>query len=444
MGFWICFFAALACLPLPARAEDWPCWRGPRGDGTSLETGTVTGWDGPSGRNIAWKTELPGAGHASPIVCGDRIFTVSCREDRGERVLVCLDRANGRILWEKTVLTAPLEKKHRLNSHASGTPASDGKLVYAAFAGVDPSVPKSDRSYTNEKEGEPGDPCEMVVTAYDFEGRCRWRERPGRFASRHGFCSSPVLFENLVILNGDYDGDAYLVALDKTSGKTVWKTPRENKTRSYSTPIVRQVGPRTQLMLSGNRCVASYDPRTGKRQWIIDGPTEQFVASLVYNGELLFLTAGFPDFHIMAIRPDGAGNVTKTHVAWHTTQGCAYVPSPTVAGGGKYFLVVSDNGVASCFEARTGQRHWMERIGPHYSASLLEAGGLVHFLSDRGVTTIVRPGPKFEVVAENRLGEDCYASPAVSGGCIYIRAEKHLFCIAPAANRAGSSQAAGE
>jgi outer membrane protein assembly factor BamB len=131
----------------------------------------------------------------------------------------------------------------------------------------------------------------------------------------------------------------------------------------------------------------------------------------------------------MGIRPDGEGNVTKTHVAWRTTKGCAYVPSPIVAGDGKYFLVVSDGGIASCFDAATGKRHWMERIGAHYSASLVEAKGLVHFLADDGTTTIIRPGPKFEVVAENKLGENCYASPAISQGRIYVRAEKHLWCM---------------
>jgi outer membrane protein assembly factor BamB len=141
------------------------------------------------------------------------------------------------------------------------------------------------------------------------------------------------------------------------------------------------------------------------------------------------MTAGYPEFHIMGIRPDGHGNVTDTHVAWHTTKGCSYVPSPIVADDGRYFLVVSDTGIASCFEADTGHRYWMKRIGPHYSASLVEADGLVHFLSDRGVTTIVRPGPEFDVVAENPLGEECRASPAISQGRIYIRAEKHLYCI---------------
>jgi outer membrane protein assembly factor BamB len=409
----------------PAVAEDWPCWRGPRGDGTSLEENLPLHWSGPENRNIARKVEIPGRGHASPIVVGDRIFLASCREDRGDRILLCLDRRSGRILWEKTVLHAPLEKKHRLNSYASSTPATDGRRVYVTFFEADSGPGK----LTNLLSSLQGTPGQMVVAAYDLDGRQRWLVRPGKFSSIHGYCSSPVLFENLVILNGDHDGDAYLVALDRDSGRTVWKTPRENKTRSYCTPIIRQIDGRTQMILCGSLCVASYDPHDGTRHWIIDGPTEQYVASPVYNGNLVLITAGFPELHIMGIRPDGHGNVTGTHVAWHTTKGCAYVPSPIVGGGGKYFLVVSDGGIASCFEADTGRRYWMKRIGPHYSASLVEAGGLVHFLSDQGVTTIVRPGPEFEPLAENALGEDCYASPAISGGRIYIRAERHLYCI---------------
>lgn len=394
-------------LAAAAVAEDWPGWRGPRGDGSSLEKNVPIRWNGKDGQGVVWKTPIPGKGHASPIVSGERIFLVSCREDTKDRSLLCLDRATGRILWEQVVVNAPLEEKHRLNSHASSTPATDGKFVYVSFL----------------------DRTEMLAAAYDFAGQRQWLVRPGKFSSQHGYCSPPLLFENLVILNGDHDGDAYLVAIDRADGKTVWKTPRENKTRSYCTPIIRQIDGRTQMMLSGSKCVASYDPRDGSRHWIIDGPTEQYIASLVYNGDLLFLTAGFPEFHIMGIRPDGRGNVTKTHVAWHTTKGCSYVPSPILAGGGKYFLVVSDTGIASCFDAASGKRHWMERIGTHYSASAVEAEGLVHFLDDNGTTKIVRPGEKFEVVAENPLGEECYASPAIGGGRVYLRGEKHLYCI---------------
>jgi outer membrane protein assembly factor BamB len=183
------------------------------------------------------------------------------------------------------------------------------------------------------------------------------------------------------------------------------------------------------MVLAGAKCVASYDPRDGRQHWFIEGPTEQYVASLVYNGDLLFMTAGFPTYHILGIRPNGRGNVTATHVAWQTTKNCAYVPSPILGGNGKYLLVVADGGIATCFEAQTGKVHWKERIGPHFSASPVEADGRVFFLSDRGVTTVVRPGPEFAVLSKNELGEDCYASPAISQGQIFLRGERHLYCI---------------
>jgi outer membrane protein assembly factor BamB len=394
-----------------AAGEDWPCWRGPRGDGTSLETGVPVRWSGTD--NVAWKVEVPGLGHASPIVWQDRIFLVTCLEETCDRQLLCLDRATGKTLWTQTVLHAALEDKHQLNSYASSTPATDGTAVYVSFL----------------------DGASMVVAAYDLSGTRKWLVRPGEFHSKHGFCSCPVLFDDKVIVNGDHDGDAYLVALHRATGKTLWKVDRENKTRSYCTPLVRQVDGQPHLILSGSKSVASYDPRDGSRYWIIDGPTEQFVASMVYNGELLFMTCGFPDHHMMGIRPDGHGNVTDTHVVWRTTENASYVPSPIAADN--YFLVVSDAGIASCLEAKTGKRAWKQRIGRRYSASLVSAGGLVYFLSDDGLTTVVRPGPQFEKVAENELGEACFASPAISRGQIFQRAEKHLYCIgtSPAAAR---------
>jgi hypothetical protein len=412
----------------PAGAENWPAWRGPRGDGSSLEKDLPDRWNGPRGENIAWKVEIPGKGHASPIVWGDRLFVASCREESQQRLLLCLQRASGRILWQREVLRAPLEHKNPLNSYASSTPATDGKLVYVTFLEADPRAPvnTAGAKYADQTASVGW----MVVAAYDFDGNQRWMVRPGAFNSTHGFCSPPLLFDDLVIVNGDHDGDSYLVALKRATGETVWKVPRKHRIRSYCPPLVRQIDGRTQMVLSGAGCVASYDPRNGKQHWIIEGPTEQYVASLVYNGKLLFMTAGFPTFHILAIRPDGQGDVTDTHVVWQTTKGCAYVPSPIVAGGDRYLLVVSDGGIASCFEAQTGERRWMERIGPHFSASPVEAEGRVLFLSDRGVTTIVRPGPEFTVAAKNELGEDCYASPAVSQGRIYIRGEKNLYCIA--------------
>ncbi len=394
---------AMSVLVRSAQAENWPAWRGPRGDGTSDERNVPTHWSGTE--NVAWKVAVSGVGHASPIVWEDSIFVVSCLEDSQERILLRFDRSSGRLLWQQVVLTSPLEEKHQLNSFASSTPATDGRRVYVTFL----------------------DRHEMVVAAYEFSGRRAWLVRPGAFSSKHGYCSCPVLFEDKVIVNGDHDGDAYLVALEASTGKTLWKIDRENKTRSYSTPIIREIDGRTQMVLSGSKCVASYDPRDGSRHWVIDGPTEQFVASMVYDGKLLFLTAGFPELHMMAIRPDGQGNVTDTHIAWRTKRGASYVPSPIAEG--EYFLVVSDGGVASCFEAETGRRAWMQRLGTHFSSSLVSAGGLVYFTSDDGDTTIVRPDSKLTIVAENKLGELCYASPAISGGQIFFRGEKNLVCI---------------
>ena len=392
-------FIAAACGR--ALGENWPAWRGPRGDGTSLEKNVPVEWSAT--RNIVWKVPVPGKGHASPVVWGERIFIVTAL--RQQRLLLCLSRSNGDILWQRVVLEAPLEKLHSLNSHASSTPATDGEKVYVSFLDHD----------------------KMSIAAYDFAGNQMWSVRPGVFSSMHGYSSSPIIWKDKIIVNGDHDGPAYIVALERATGKTIWKTPRPNITRSYCTPIIRHIDGRNQMILSGNLCVASYDPDTGAQHWIIDGPTEQYVASLVYNGELLFMTCGFPGHFIQAIRPDGRGNVTKTHVAWQKEKDCSYVPSPISVG--PYFLVVSDTGVATCFEAKNGKSLWRQRIGPHYSASMVTANGLAYFLSDKGIMTIVRPGPQFEVVAHNDIGEAMRASPAISDGQMFLRGVKHLYCI---------------
>ncbi|MCZ6796043.1 MAG: PQQ-binding-like beta-propeller repeat protein [Planctomycetota bacterium] len=406
-----------------ARAENWSGWRGPRGDGTSRETKVPVRWNGETGEGVAWKVAVPGEGHASPIVWGDRLFLVSCLKESQERILLCLSARSGRKLWQRTVLRCPLETKHKLNSFASSTPATDGGLVFVAFLEVDGrTIPAP-----NVSNSRPVTPGRMLVAAYDFEGREKWKVKPGNFISAHGFCSNPVLHEDLVIVNGDHDGDGYLVALDRRDGTVRWKVERENKTRSYATPIIRQFGGRTQMILSGSHSVASYDPRSGRRHWLIDGPTEQFVASMVSDSRLVFLTAGFPERHILAIRPDGHGDVTDSHVVWRTKRGAAYVPSPIVEGS--YFLVVSDGGVASCFDTTSGERLWMERIGSRYSASTVSAGELVYFTSDEGVATVVRPGRTLDIVARNKLGDRLISSPAISGGRIYFRGAKHLHCV---------------
>jgi len=389
-----------------SRAENWPMWRGPRLDGTSLEKNVPTKWS-PT-ENIVWRTELPGGGHASPIVWEDKIFTVAANPETEDRLLVCLDRKNGNILWQQAVLKSPMERKHKENSFASSTPATDGKRVFCTFY----------------------DQPEVVIAAYDLDGKPLWQKRPGTFSSVHGFSSTPILFEGKVIVNCDQDGDGYIVALAQDDGHEVWRVDRPNKTRSYCTPFIRDVGGATEMVLSGSKCVTSYDPRSGKLRWIIDGPTEQFVASMVYSerANIFFLTAGFPEHHILAIRPGGDGNVTQTNIVWRTqgAAAAAYVPSPIAVGD--YCLVISDTGFANCFDARTGNILWQTRMS-HHHASLVSANGFVYFLSDKGICNVVRPGPTFDLVATNELGEPTYASPAISQGQLFIRGEKSLFCI---------------
>lgn len=414
---------SVVALTADARGENWPGWRGVRGDGTSNEQNVPLHWDGTTGKNIVWKVAVPGEGHASPIIWGDNIFLASCLDDNHHRVLICLDRRTGKTRWQQTVLKSPLETKHKLNSYASGTPATDGKLVYVTFLEADgTTVPAP-----NVGTPRPVTPGQVVVAAYDFDGKQQWLVKTGRFVSAHGFCSSPVLYNDLVIINGDHDGDSFVVALKKTTGKTAWKINRKHKTRSYVTPLIRKINGRTQMVLSGSMCITSLDPSNGSRHWTIEGPTEQFVASMVFDGKHFFMAAGYPTYHVMAIRPDGRGDVTDTHVTWHAKNARCYVPSPVLANG--HLFVADDRGTANCFNAATGQRLWQARLGKHYSASLMSAGGLAYLLADDGVMKIVEPGKELKVVAENPLGEYCYASPAISQGQIFIRGEKHLYCI---------------
>jgi outer membrane protein assembly factor BamB len=402
------FFFGLAltvCLIIHrhARAEEWPGWRGPRGDGTSAETGIPIRWSRTE--NVRWKVAIEGKGHSSPVVWGDCVFLTTCLEDKGSRVLLCLDRKDGRVLWERVVLTAKLERKHQLNSFASSTPVTDGRYVWVSFL----------------------QDALMQVACFDFDGNLIWRHSPGEFHSAHGFCSSPVLYKDLVIFNGDQDAEAWLVALDKATGVERWRANRPNRTRSYCVPLLIEAAAKKQLVLSGNKCVASYDPDTGRQIWIIDGPTEQFVSSLVFADGVLFLTAGYPTYHLLGIRPDGTGNVTHTHVLWHDRRAADYVPSPIAEG--KYFFQVNDDGIASCFVAKTGKRLWKERLGRHHSASPVSAGGHLYFLDDDGNMFVLKAGPNFEVVSKNALEEECYASPAIAHGQIFIRTLHNLYCI---------------
>jgi outer membrane protein assembly factor BamB len=394
--------ALLALAPLPARA-DWRAWRGPHGDGRSDEPSAPVRWSATD--NVHWKVPIAGKGHSSPIVVGDRVFLTTAIEQDQKRTLLCLSRLDGKPMWEREVLRAPPEQRHERNSFASATPASDGKHVWVSFL-QQPTI---------------------QLACYDVNGHEVWRKSPGSFSSVHGFCSSPVLHDDLVILNCDQDAKAWIVAYDKATGEERWRTDRPNRTRSYCTPMVIDVDGKPQLVLSGSKCVTAYEPATGRQIWLIDGPTEQFVASPVYAQGILLITGGFPQLHILGIDPRGRGNVTGTHIKWRTHRGVSYVPSPVAHGD--HFFLVADNGIASCFDAKTGEVKWKQRLGRRHSASLVAAGGHVYFVDDDGETFVVKASPQYELVNQNSLGEPCFASPAVSRGQLFIRTEKHLYCI---------------
>jgi len=293
-------------------------------------------------------------------------------------------------------------------------------------AKVDPNIRPDQKPLAAWKSTVP----EMMVACYSTDGPKLWERVPGRFYSPHGFCSSPILHKNLVIVNGDQDATAFIVAFDKITGDEEWRVARPNRTRSYCVPLIVEAGGKTQMVLTGSLGVDSYDPDTGKLIWHEDGPTEQYVASPVFGSGLFFMTAGFPTYHNWTVRPDGEGNITKTHVVWHekaSAQKAAYVPSPLAVGN--LFHMISDSGNLSCFEAKSGKRLFMEKLGDHHSGSPVLADGHVYLTDDAGVTHVVKAGPTFALVSQNPLGDKCFSSPAVSRGQIFIRTSHALWCV---------------
>lgn len=398
-----CIILISNCLS-KANAQNWPGFRGPNGDGTSAETNLPVKWD--SVKNVVWKVRVPGTGYSSPIVWKDKLFTVTAIPETSEKVLLCFDCKTGRILWQKTMLKNSFENKHDHNSYASGTPVTDGNLVYVSFL----------------------DKKDVVVAAYDFNGKQVWVQRPGTFYSPHGYSCSPVLYEDKVIINGDSQGDSFVAAMSKTDGHVIWKVKHENPAHSFSTPIFRKMAGNMQMIFCGNKEISSYNPSDGSRYWYVKGPSEDFCSSPVYNEKsgLVLVSSAWPMRNLVAIKPDGKGDVTETHVVWESRKGAYYVPSPVCTED--YLFSTMTTGQVHCIEVSTGKVIWIENLGAQYASPVL-ANGLVYMPNDEGIITVIKPGPKFEALAKNPMGEKMNASPAISNGKIYIRGYKHLFCI---------------
>ncbi|HET9942887.1 MAG TPA: PQQ-binding-like beta-propeller repeat protein [Terriglobia bacterium] len=394
--------ALLAALPLSA--EDWPQFRGPGGEGHSSEKGLPLQWS--ESQNILWKTPVAGRGWSSPVVAGGRVWLTTSVERRGTASLRLLayDVASGKeVLNVEVFSVADALLKNAKNSLASPTPIVEGDRVYVHFG---------------------ADGTAAVTT----DGKIVWKVQL-RYDSMHGNGGSPTLYRDLLILSCDGADDAYVIALDKNTGKTRWKTKRRQPyDQAYTTPLVIQVDGRDQVISIGAYRAAAYDPTTGREIWRVRyGDGFSNVPRPVYSHGLVFIGTGFQEPSMLAVRPTGTGDVTDTHVAYSIERGAPFTPSPLIVGD--EFYMVSDIGVASCLDVKTGKIHWQQRVSGNYSASPLFADNRIYFLSEEGVATVIAPGKEFRRLAVNTLDGTTFASIAVSQGTLFVRSDTHLYRI---------------
>jgi outer membrane protein assembly factor BamB len=414
-------------------ASNWPQWRGPAGSGISDEKNLPTQWS--TAKNIKWKTPIAGRAHSSPIVWGNRIFLTTAIEGdvvpgakavkhmMGDKEflhpdsigadkkhtfkVICLDSETGRVLWEQTAFEGtPYDNRHRKSSYAASTPATDGKHVFAYFG----------------SEG---------LYAYDMKGKLAWKADLGKLATvGMGTGTSPILYENVVLMQCDEDNgsSSFIVALDKKTGKEVWRTPRKVQV-SWATPMLVKTAKRTELITSGTEAIIAYDPATGKELWRHKGVESNAIPSPVANSDMVFISAGFPAKVVMAINLGGSGDLADT-VAWKYAKGTAYVPSPILYNG--YLYLTTDRGIITCLDAKTGEVKYeggRVPIPATFTASPVAFDGKILLTSEDGDTFMIKAGPTHEILGTNSVGEPVYASPAIADGRIFIRGEKNLYAI---------------
>ena len=398
-----------------APTEDWTEFRGPGGQGHSAERGLPLQWG--EGKNVLWKTRVPGLGWSSPVVADGRVWLTTAVEQRGISLRVlAFDVATGREVVNVEAFNIPAHRRdiNPKNSWASPTPVIDDGRVYVHF-GADGTA------------------------ALSASGAILWKARFD-YASQHGAGGSPIVYGDLLIFNCDGSDTAFVVGLDKHTGKVKWRTNRGFPAdQAYTTPLVIRAADRDQLISVGAFRARAYDPATGKEIWRVrydEGFSN--VPRPIFAHGLVVIATGFQQPSLLAVRPDGTGDVTKTHLAWSLTRGAPLTPSPLAVGDELY--VVNDGGIATCLDARTGAIIWQQRLGGTYSASPVFADGRIYFLAEQGVTTVIAPGRQFKRLATNTLDGGLLASMAVSGGSLFLRTDSHLYRLVAAAGADGAER----
>jgi outer membrane protein assembly factor BamB len=401
--------ATIAFSPI-LHAEDWPQFRGPTGEGISKSTSVPIEWS-PS-HNVAWKIDVPGQGWSSPVLVDGKLYLTSSVNSAGPVTLraLCMDAADGKMLWDTEVFRpdpAAVRSMHKKNTAASSTPiVADGR-IYVHFG-------------------------HLGTAALDPSGKVLWRQTELKYSPVHGNGGSPIVVGDKLIFNCDGGSNPFLVALDTVNGRILWKTPRNTpakRTFSFCTPLLIDVDQTKQLISPGSGFVGGYDPSNGHELWRVKyGEGYSVVPRPVFSHGLLFVSSGFDQPILYAIKPEGAkDDATTTQVAWTQKAGAPNTPSTLAIGDEIYFI--ADSGLATCADARTGEIHWTHRLSGGYSASPVFAEGRIYFQNESGKASVIKADKSFTLLAENDLEERSLASYAVTDGTLFIRTEKHLWKI---------------
>ena len=403
-----------------AFAENWPGFRGPTGQGVSAETGLPVEWD--ARKNVAWKVPLAGEGDSSPVVWDKFVILTSATDGGTSCHITAFDRDTGKQLWDTEVFKQEAVRKQERNSLATPTPVTDGQRVYAFFGGGG-------------------------AAAVDFSGKIVWTNTDNKFYSQHGLGASPVLYKDLLLMPWDHSiregpdmkigwqtpwDQAYVWALDKNTGKERYKAMRGSSRIGHMTPRIVDVDGKPQLVSASGDVVGGFDPDTGERVWWVRSGGEGTTPSPVFGDGVVYTSSGFPTNEpyaaIRAFRLGGKGEVTKQNLVWEQKRGVPMIPSLLLAGDLLYS--VSEKGILQCMEPSNGEIIYTQRLEGTYSASPVVADGRIYLLNDKGDTTVFQPGREYKELAENQIGEPTQSSLAVSGGKIFQRTRKHLYCFA--------------